>query len=299
MRLLIVNPNISSGVTDLIEAEARRVARADTEIQMATATIGVAYIETRFEALLGAYAAATIASERVGQYDALMVAAFGDPGLLELREVLDVPVVGMTEAALMTAAQLGQRIGIVAISRRITAWYRECIERYGVLGRLAGIRHLDGPLRDPSTVQDDYAARLVELCHEAVQQDGTDVLILAGAPLAGLARSVAHRLPVPVVDGVSSALAQAEVLTRLRPIRATKGSFCEAAAQTTLRIVRDVTIAPCRWRHPDSTRVRDHSRQDVMGRRQIGIFTTSEGLRPDAEQAGGKGSGLLTSAAKK
>ncbi|ABE36638.1 asp/Glu/Hydantoin racemase family protein [Paraburkholderia xenovorans LB400] len=227
MRLLIVNPNISSGVTDLIEAEARRVARADTEIQMATATIGVAYIETRFEALLGAYAAATIASERVGQYDALMVAAFGDPGLLELREVLDVPVVGMTEAALMTAAQLGQRIGIVAISRRITAWYRECIERYGVLGRLAGIRHLDGPLRDPSTVQDDYAARLVELCHEAVQQDGTDVLILAGAPLAGLARSVAHRLPVPVVDGVSSALAQAEVLTRLRPIRATKGSFAK------------------------------------------------------------------------
>lgn len=227
MKLLIVNPNISTGVTDLIESEARRVAHADTQIEMATAASGVAYIETRFEALLGAHATATIAGARIGQYDALMVAAFGDPGLLELREVLDVPVVGMTEAALMTAAQMGQRIGIIAISRRITAWYRECVDRYGMLGRLTGIRHLDSPLRDPSTVQEDHAARLIELSHQAVERDGADVLVLAGAPLAGLARSIEEKLPVPVVDGVSSAVCQAEVLVRLKTVRAKAGSFAK------------------------------------------------------------------------
>ncbi|MBB2930554.1 aspartate/glutamate racemase family protein [Paraburkholderia silvatlantica] len=231
MNLLIVNPNITPGVTTLIEAEACRVAHADTHIEMATAASGVAYIETRFEALLGAYAAATIAGERYGRYDALMVAAFGDPGLLELREVLDVPVVGMTEAALMTAGQMGQRIGIIAISRRITAWYRECVDRYGMLGRLAGIRHLDRPLRDPSTVQQDHGARLVELSREAVEQDGADVLILAGAPLAGLARGVAGELSVPVVDGVSSAVCQAETLARLKPIQPTAGSFAKPPAK--------------------------------------------------------------------
>jgi Asp/Glu/hydantoin racemase len=231
MKLLIVNPNISSSVTDLIEAEARRVALADTQIEMATAASGVAYIETRFEALLGAHAVANIAGERKGEYDALLVAAFGDPGLLELREVLDVPVVGMTEAALMTAAQLGQRIGIIAISRRITAWYRECVDRYGMLGRLAGIRHLDRPLRDPGTVQEDHGAHLIELSHRAVEEDGADVLILAGAPLAGLARSVADRLPVPVVDGVSSGVCQAQALTRLATARAQAGSFAKLPAK--------------------------------------------------------------------
>ena len=58
MNLLVVNPNISQSVTDLIETETRRTASAGTQIEMATASFGVAYIETRFEALIGGYAAA-------------------------------------------------------------------------------------------------------------------------------------------------------------------------------------------------------------------------------------------------
>ncbi|WP_286917476.1 MULTISPECIES: aspartate/glutamate racemase family protein [Pseudomonas] len=231
MRLLIINPNISHSVTDLIEAEAHRTAAADTQIQMATAASGVAYIETRFEALLGAHAATVIAGERLGSYDAVLVAAFGDPGLLALKEVLDVPVVGMTEAALMTAAQLGQRISIIAISRRITSWYRECVAQNGMLDRLASIRHLDRPLRDAGSVQEDHAERLLELSHLAVNADGADVLILAGAPLAGLARGLAGRLPVPVVDGVSCGVAQAQLLHRLQAGRATQGSFARPPAK--------------------------------------------------------------------
>ncbi len=225
MRLLIINPNISLSVTELIEAEARRTAAADTQILMATAPSGVAYIETRFEALLGGHAAAVIAGEQLGNYDAVVVAAFGDPGLLALREVLEVPVVGLTEAALMTAAQLGQRFSIIAISQRITPWYRECVEHNGLLGRLASIRHLDRPLRDAGSVQEDHGQRLLELCHLAVKEDGADVLILAGAPLAGLARGLAGHLPVPVVDGVSCAVAQAQVLHRLQAGQAREGSF--------------------------------------------------------------------------
>lgn len=225
MRLLIVNPNISQSVTDLIEAEARRTASAQTQITMATASAGVAYIETRFEALLGGHAVACIAGEQAGTYDALIVAAFGDPGLAALKEVLDVPVVGMTEAALMSACLLGQRFSIVAISARITAWYRETVAANGLLGRLASIRHLDRPLRDAGSVQEDHGARLVELCEAAVREDGADVIILAGAPLAGLARSVAKRLPVPVVDGVSSAVRHAETLAALGLRGASEGSF--------------------------------------------------------------------------
>lgn len=56
-------------------------------------------------------------------------------------------------------------------------------------------------------------------------EDGADVLVLAGAPLAGLARTVAGALPVPVVDGVSSAVRHAETLVHLRPGFAREGSF--------------------------------------------------------------------------
>lgn len=225
MQLLIVNPNISTSVTDLIKAEARRTAAADTQITMATAPFGVAYIETRFEALIAGYATSIVAAERAGAYDALVVAAFGDPGITALREALDVPVVGMTEAALMTACLLGQRFSIVAITPRITAWYRENVERNGLIGRLASIRSLNEPLRDIGAVQEDHADRLVALCRDAVRHDHADAIILAGAPLSGLARRVKDRLPVPVVDGVSSAVCHAQTLAQLAPAGAVEGSF--------------------------------------------------------------------------
>jgi len=231
-RLLVLNPNISTSVTDLIEAEARRSARPNTVLTFATAAAGVAYIETRFEAMLGAHAVTEMAAGQADGHDAVVVAAFGDPGVPALRELLAVPVIGLTEAALATASLLGQRIGIVAISRRIQAWYREVIECYGFGARLAGIRALDRPLSGPGTVQQEHGEALVALADAAVQEDGADVLILAGAPLAGLARSVAHRLPVPVVDGVSCAIRQAQLLADLQPIKARAGSYSRPPAKS-------------------------------------------------------------------
>lgn len=231
MRLLLINPNISDSVSELIGSEARRAASPDTEISVLTAPFGVAYIETRFEALIGAYAAATLAAEHHAKHDAVVVAAFGDPGLAGLREALPIPVLGLTESALMSASMLGQRYSIIAISRRITAWYRETVAANGLLGRLASIRHLDQPLADIGRVQDDHAERLLALCESAVNDDGADVIILAGAPLAGLARTVRDRLPVPVVDGVSSAVRHAESLTALAPRPARAGSFAPPPAK--------------------------------------------------------------------
>jgi allantoin racemase len=225
MRLLLVNPNISGSVSDLIRSEAQRSASPGTEVEVLTAPFGVAYIETRFEALVGAYATAQVAAENVARFDAVVVAAFGDPGLAGLRELLPVPVTGMTEAALATAHLLGHRISIIAISQRIQAWYREVVESYGFSGRLASIRALDRPISAIGGVQQEHAEALKALAERAVAEDGAEVIVLAGAPLAGLARSLHGQLPVPVVDGVSSAVRHAESLVALRPCRALRGSF--------------------------------------------------------------------------
>lgn len=225
MRLLLINPNISDSVSALIRAEAQRAAAPGTEIEVLTAPFGVAYIETRFEALIGAYATAQLAAEHHAAYDAVVVAAFGDPGLGGLREALPIPVTGMTEAALASAHLLGHRISIIAISQRIQAWYREVVEGYGFGGRLASIRALDRPLSGIGQVQEEHSLALKALAERAVDEDGADVIVLAGAPLAGLARTLQGQLPVPVVDGVSSAVRHAQTLVALRPGSHTRGSF--------------------------------------------------------------------------
>jgi Asp/Glu/hydantoin racemase len=231
MKLLLINPNVTEGVTALIEAEARRAADPGTSFTALTAPFGVAYIETRFEALIGGYAAACLAAEHWRGHDAVVVAAFGDPGLPALREALPVPVVGLTESALATACLLGSRFSIVAISRRIVGWYRETVAACGLSDRLAGFRFLDAPLRDAAGVQADHAAALEALCRQAVDEDGADVVIVAGAPLAGLARTIRDRVPVPLVDGVSSAVRHAQTLAALGPAHARAGSFAPPPAK--------------------------------------------------------------------
>jgi allantoin racemase len=212
MRLLLINPNISGSVSQLILDEALRSGPDGAAIEILTAPFGVAYIETRFEALIGAYAAAQLAAEHYERFDAVVVAAFGDPGLAALREVLPIPVTGLTEAALARAAQLGRRFSVIAISERIQPWYREVIQAGGHADRLASIRSLAQPLRRIDAIQQDHAAALKALAERAVQEDGAEVIVLAGAPLAGLARSLQGQMPVPVVDGVESAVRHAAAL---------------------------------------------------------------------------------------
>ena len=204
MKLLVINPNISDDVTALIEAEALRSASPGTELVVRTAGYGVEYIETRFESLIAAGAVAEILAEYTrdgpgsdNSVDGVVVAAFGDPGMPALKELTDVPVIGITEAALCAAALQGHRFSIIAISDRIRPWYQDCVERFGLGGRLASIRSINEALNGIASVQQDFKATLLALSHQAVTEDGADVVILAGAPLAGLARELRRPDPGP------------------------------------------------------------------------------------------------------
>ncbi len=104
-----------------------------------------------------------------------------------------------------------------------------CIVWSGLAGRLASIRMLDAHVTDVGDVQTENAERLIELAGRAVREDGAEVVILAGAPLAGLATRVRDRIAVPVVEGVAASVKMAEGLVALRPRKATAGSFRQPA----------------------------------------------------------------------
>lgn len=225
MRILFANPNTTVAVTDRIAAVARAAASPGTEIVAVTGQQGVPYIATRAEAVIGARVALELLAEHAPGCDAAVVAAFADPGVGGARELHSIPVIGMAEAAMLTACMLGRRFSIVTFATAMRPWYRECVDYNGLSGRLASIRCVSGGFRDIAAVQHEKEAALVEACQMAVEQDEADVVILGGAPLAGLAGRVAERVPVPLVDGVAAAVRQAEVLVGLRPRKAIAGTF--------------------------------------------------------------------------
>lgn len=232
MRLLLMNPNTSTEVTNLLAAAARAAVAPGTEIVPVTAHRGVPYIATRAEAAIGGEVALEMLARHGEGMNAVIDAAFGDPGLGALRELSPVPVVGMAEAAMLTACMLGARFSIVTFATALGPWYRECVAYHGLAGRLAAIRMLSAPFKAIGDVQREKADLLVELACRTVDEDEADVVILAGAPLAGLAVSVRDRIPVPVVDGASAAARQAETLAALDVRKAEAGTFRRPAPKT-------------------------------------------------------------------
>jgi hypothetical protein len=108
MKILLLNPNTTAAVTELLHAAAAPVVSPGTELVMATAPRGVPYIATRAEAQIGGAIALEMLAAEAPDVDAAVIAAFGDPGLFGARELFDIPVVGLAEAAMLTAFMLGQ-----------------------------------------------------------------------------------------------------------------------------------------------------------------------------------------------
>jgi Asp/Glu/hydantoin racemase len=190
-----------------------------------TASHGVPYIATRAEAQIGGAIALEMLAEHHRSADAAIIAAFGDPGLLGARELFDIPVVGMAEAAMLTACTLGRRFAIVTFARALGPWFTDCVETHGLSGRCAGVRTLDGTIVSVPDVQQEKEALLVDLACRTVVEREADVIILGGAPLAGLAAKVRERIPVPLVDPIQAAVKMAEALVIMQPRKATAGTF--------------------------------------------------------------------------
>lgn len=217
MRLLLINPNTTEAMTVQLTNVARTIAGPGVEVVPITATQGVPYIASRAEAQIAGAQVLEIIAKHGADADAAIIAAFGDPGCVAARELFDMPIVGMAEAAVMSAALLGDRFAVVTFSPHMARWYEDCIAQSGLSGRFTGVRCPDTPPDGLDNVAEDLRDDLIRLAEKATSKDRADVVILGGAPLAGLAPQIAAQTPGLLVDPISAATLQAEALARLAP----------------------------------------------------------------------------------
>jgi Asp/Glu/hydantoin racemase len=228
MRILLINPNTTPSITETVAAHARSVAPADVEFLPVTGRFGARYIASRAASAIAGHAALDAYAEHGAGCDAVYLACFGDPGLLALKELAPVPVVGMAEAACLFACLFGRRFSIVTGGERWGPMLEEFVASQGLAGRLASLRTVaptGGEIaRDPETA----LASLGAACTAAAQEDGADVVILGGAALAGLARRISPRIPVPVLCSVETGALAAIAAARLGVSKAAMGSSAPA-----------------------------------------------------------------------
>jgi len=232
MKILVVNGNTSDGVTATIRAEAEASASPGTEIVAVRARFGAHVIGSRAENAIGQHAVLDTVARNAAGMDAIVVAVSLDTAMNAVREAVTVPVVGMTEASLLTACMLGDRLGLITFSRRLAPIYEALVDRYGLRSRVAGIHVVGMSAAVAAGAREETEKALLQAAESLVEKNRVEVVVAVGAVAAGMPRRLKDSLPVPILDGISCGVLQAELLVRLGARKPTVGSYA-------LPLVRD------------------------------------------------------------
>jgi allantoin racemase len=220
MHIRVILPIICESLLEHVHSEVVGWAAPGTTVDVVSLERGTASIESEYDEAL----AAPGILQRVEQaardgVDGVFITCFGDPGVHAAREIIDTPVVGGFEPAVLTALSLGENVGIITVLPNVVPMLRSLARRYVIERRIGTIRVVDLPvlgLEDRQVLLE----RLLEQASDAIAKGEADVIVLGCTGMLGVADELRQRLAakglgVPVVDPTGAAVTWLESCVRL------------------------------------------------------------------------------------
>jgi Asp/Glu/hydantoin racemase len=158
-------------------------------------------------------------AERQG-YAAMAITHFQDAGLMEVKSVVDLPVLGLGETTLFHACTLGRKLGLVTINPVFIPWHEDQVIRYGLQQRVVGVRAVKATVKDfiDAFASEDAFRKLQPLWERECRillDAGADVIVPAGG-LPMMLYGGSEMDGAPVVNGITVIAKSAEMAIKLR-----------------------------------------------------------------------------------
>lgn len=153
-------------------------------------------------------------------YDAAFVSCFADPGVIEGRGVVNIPIVGACEASMYLASMLGQNFSIIVNFPIDIPRIIEKAKFYGVYEKIKSFRSIDMSTRERGSHfsrgdPEKNRKRLLEAARKAVEEDGAEVIVGGCGSQNWFRLGLQEELGVPVIDCAIAALKVAEFMADL------------------------------------------------------------------------------------
>lgn len=213
MKIMIVNPNSSVNMTNHIRKILEGIKRPETQLVVTCPDKGPVAIESAYDEMLAAFYSMDLVKKANNEnYNAVIIACFSDPGLVAMKEVSDILVVGIQEVSLHTAAMLGNKFTILTpTKKRVPSKYND-VWRNKLPFNLSSVRELGMTVREIEEKPDIAQKRIMEIAKQAVEEDGAEVIILGCAGMAGYAEKVAKEFNIVVIDPTLVAFKYSEAM---------------------------------------------------------------------------------------
>ena len=211
MRILIINPNSSVEMTKTIDSVAKKYACPGTGITTLNPPDGPSFMSNAYHSAIQTPKVLDILEKNKDSYDYFILACGLDPGLDACRVVVK-NIIGMGEAAIMTACALAKQFSFLSSTEETAAAVPDRLRSLGIdPSRCVSAR--------PVGTSDEIVKKRNEMFEVYCQvgqkciENGAGALILSCAGMSDLKRRLEQRLKVPVIVGVISAIKIAEQLS--------------------------------------------------------------------------------------
>ncbi len=211
MELLVVNPNSTVSMTGRIDRAAKRVARPGTRIVSVGSSSGPPSIQGYYD---GAICLSGLLQqiELQSHADGIVIACFDDTGLDAARCMVDAPVLGIGQSACSMASMVSNKFTVITTLSRSVPVLESNLQRYGLASRCAKVRATDIPVLELEDMAPETMHAIRRVVEVAIWEDKSDAIVLGCAGMTDLVEQLSNEFGLPIIDGLSCAVALAEAL---------------------------------------------------------------------------------------
>ena len=157
-------------------------------------------------------------------FDAVIVAALCDFGLMSVRGAVKIPVVGMAMATYLMAYQLASRYACISEGDNWTPVVIKAVREAGCYERMTSVRALPKALRFPLPndyyTPEEFEAEVKKIAKRQVEDEGAQLLVITFALLSllmppGWKERLEKELGIIVLDPMAIAVKTTEMLVNL------------------------------------------------------------------------------------
>lgn len=214
MRLLVINPNSTASMTEGIVEAASTAAAPDVTVEGLTNASAPPAIQGEADghaATPGVIWAVREAADN--GFDAAIIACFDDTGLAEARAAVQIPVIGIGQAAFLAAMVFG-RFSVITTLPVSVPVIEANISGYGFDPSCARVRASGLPVLSLEDDPDQARDVLTACAKEAAAEDGCNALVLGCAGMAAFGPAMQAASGLPAIDGVAAAVGLARTVNR-------------------------------------------------------------------------------------
>ncbi|SMG49778.1 aspartate/glutamate racemase family protein [Paraburkholderia susongensis] len=204
--ILLINPNTSTDTTAMMVAIAQAEAPRGFTIRGASAQRGEPMIVTASQLEAAAEGVLENGRRHGATAQGIVISAFGDPGIGALREIVDVPVVGICEASILEAAHGGRRFGIATVTPDLVEPIDAKVHALGVGAQYTGTRLTSGDPLALAANPERLLEALAGAVAECIDADRAEAVVIGGGPLGQAAKDLARQFSVPVIAPIPAAM---------------------------------------------------------------------------------------------